>query len=87
MYLILSFFYSIKWFFHEDLGFILFFVLSSSYYGVWFLIVLLQRLVYRQFVTTWCFSSKDALFVCGRFRQESGFDQSKISNYGCQYVE
>ena len=39
LFLFFVFFCLIKWFFHEDLSFILFFVLSS-FYRHWFIIVL-----------------------------------------------
>ena len=50
LHLVLSFSYLIKWFIKFFVGFILFFMLLSSYYGVWFVVVLLWRLVYRHLI-------------------------------------
>ena len=85
----LSFSCLLKWFFHENLGFILFFVLSSSlstfgllssYCGVWFVIGLLRCGAAHRLVET--------LYLCGGDSdRQRGFDRSKISNYGRQYVE
>ena len=47
-----KFIFLIKWLFHVDLGFILFFVISSSCCLVWFCVVLLRYFVFRRFVAT-----------------------------------
>ena len=80
LHLFLSFYCSIKWFFYKNLGFILFFVLSLSYYDVWFVIRLLQRGVFRRLVVTF--------YLCGcDSNKQSRFVQLKISYYDYQYVE
>ena len=56
------------------------FGLSLSYYDIWFVISLLRCGVVRCLVV--------ALYLCvGDLNRQNGFDQSKISNYGYQYVE
>ena len=60
---------------HEALGFILFFVLSSFY----------RRLVCRRFIDVVLVVT---FYLCGGDSDKQvKFDQSKISNYGRQYVE
>ena len=76
-----------KWFFHVYLGFILFFVLSfyrclicRGFIDVWFVVGLLRRGIVRRLVAMF--------YLCGGDSDKQGkFDQSKISNYGSQYVE
>ena len=59
---------------------LLVFGLSSSYCGVWFVIDLLRCDGVRCLVV--------ALYLCGSDSDsQNEFDQSNISNYGCQYVE
>ena len=48
---------SIKWFFHKDLVLNLSFVLSPSYYGIWFIIDLLRCGAFRLLVA--------AVYLCG----------------------
>ena len=48
---------SIKWFLHKDLVLNLSFVLSPSYYGIWFVIGLLRNGAFRLLVA--------ALYLCG----------------------
>ena len=43
LHLFPSLFFLIKWLFYIDLGFILFFVISSSCCGIWFCVVILLR--------------------------------------------
>ena len=51
-----------------------------SFIDVWFFVDLLQRDVVRHFVV--------AFYLCGDdLDRQNIFDQSKISNYGHQYVE
>ena len=42
------------------------FLLSPSYCDIWYVVILLQSLVCRRLVMTWCFSSScfNTLFVC-----------------------
>ena len=54
MNLFLSFYYLIKWFFHEDLSFVLVFVLSSFY----------RRLVCRRFIDVMLFVVLLQQFIC-----------------------
>ena len=51
------------------------FCLLSSYYGVWFVIGLLQHDVVRRFVAM-------LYLYGGNLNKQNGFNQSKISNYG-----
>ena len=75
------------------------FDLSASYFGIWFVGVLLRRLICHCLIATFSLSSDyyDVLFFVVLFRRfilclgdsyrQNGFDQPKISYYGRHYVE
>ena len=57
-----------------------FFVLLSSYCGVWFIVSLLWRGPFHRLI--------GALNLCGAdSNNQNGVDRSKISDFGHQYVE
>ena len=79
MYIFLSLYCLMKWFFPKDLGFILFFYivvlsafgLSSACYNVMLFVVLLQRFICMEVIQT---------------GKQNESNQSNISNYDRQYV-
>ena len=74
----------IKGFFLKDLS-LSCFLYCRYFIHVWFVAILLRRLVCRQFVMTYCYSSfcYNTLFS----NKENRFDQLKTSSYDYQYVE
>ena len=55
-------------------------MLSSFYCDFWFIVSLLQRGVVRRLIA--------AFYLCeDDLNRQSGFNQTKISNYSCQYIE
>ena len=74
LHLFLSIYFFTKWLFHIESGFILFYVISSSYCGVWFcVVVLLQRFVFHCLVTVF--------YLCvGDLDRKNIFYQTKTKN-------